>query len=139
MPGYAFGLPAHASCPRSNGSICNPKIGCYACRGFYRMNNVQRSQWARFEWTREMLKTDDGFKTWIDTMVNAIRYATQKTEPRFRIHDSGDFFNPRYIRAWYEVCRQLPEVKFWAPPRVWQLPVSAIRQWAETIQNRGTR
>jgi hypothetical protein len=38
----------------------------------------------------------------------------------FRIHDSGDFFNVAYVKAWIQVCRALPATKFWAPTRAWQ-------------------
>ena len=31
-----------------------------------------------------------------------------------RIHGSGDFFNPRYLRLWIRTARANPEVKFWA-------------------------
>lgn len=120
MPGFAFGLPAHRSCPRANGSICD---SCYASKGFYRMTNVQRTQQARFDWTRESLKTPAGVTLWIETMVTAIRAVTHNhLEKYFRIHDSGDFFNAAYARMWVQVCRQLPDVKFWAPTRAWQQP-----------------
>jgi len=121
MPSFAFGLPAHRSCPRANGSICQD---CYASKGFYRMSNVQRTQDARYAWTRESLKTSAGTNAWISTMVQAIRHATRKGEKLFRIHDSGDFFSAAYANAWYEVCGQLPDVRFWAPTRAWQLPTS---------------
>ena len=132
MPGYAFGLPAHKSCPRANGSICygndGCNDGCYAYeRGFYKMDNVKRTQQARFDWTRESLRSAAGIALWIATMIQAILWATSKKEKVFRIHDSGDFFSPAYIRMWFEVCRQLPEVQFWAPTRVWQQPTSNDR------------
>lgn len=41
----------------------------------------------------------------------------------FRIHDSGDFFSIRYLRAWGEICRALPEVLFWSPSRAWASPM----------------
>jgi hypothetical protein len=37
----------------------------------------------------------------------------------FRIHDSGDFFTPEYLRQWKVVCERLPDITFWAPSRVW--------------------
>src|SRR6516162_9609523 len=52
------------------------------------------------------------------------RGVTRKSEKLFRIHDSGDFFSAAYANAWYEVCRQLPDIRFWAPTRAWQLPTS---------------
>lgn len=37
----------------------------------------------------------------------------------FRIHDAGDFFSPRYLQAWIDVAKRIPNVKFWAPTRAW--------------------
>jgi len=56
---------------------------------------------------------------WIDAMVRCIGSTVSEY---FRIHDSGDFFNARYARAWMEVCRLLPRKKFWAPTRSYQQP-----------------
>ena len=37
----------------------------------------------------------------------------------FRMHDAGDFFSNTYFDAWMKVCRDIPDVWFWAPTRVW--------------------
>lgn len=37
----------------------------------------------------------------------------------FRIHDSGDFFQARYLDLWLRIIDTFPEVKFWAPTRLW--------------------
>ena len=116
MPGYSWSLPAHLSCPRQNGNICGD---CYAGKGFYRMPAVERAQRARFEWTRDMMKSEVGMTVWADTMIEAIR----KTRGEwFRVHDSGDMFNAKYAMCWHAVCKRLPEVRFWIPTRAWQLP-----------------
>jgi hypothetical protein len=72
------------------------------------------------------MQTAAGIALWIAAMLVAIRHVTRRGEKLFRIHDSGDFFSPAYVRAWFAVCQQLPEVKFWAPTRAWQLPVSTV-------------
>lgn len=112
MPGSSFGLPAHKACPRAWGSICDD---CYASKGCYRWANSERAQAARFAWTVECMRTDAGMQLWISVMIQAIFRQTY-----FRIHDSGDFFNVRYVRAWIAVCKALPATKFWAPTRAWQ-------------------
>jgi hypothetical protein len=61
------------------------------------------------------MRTDDGMLLWVKTMIAAL-----VGETYFRIHDSGDFFNPRYAKAWLLVCKALPATKFWAPTRAWQ-------------------
>src|SRR5215469_15065601 len=114
MPGASFGLPAHKACPRVAGSICD---SCYASKGCYAWKSSQNAQHARFAWTRECMKSDEGMMHWVSVMICAIWHETY-----FRGHDSGDFFNARYAKAWLLVCRALPATKFWFPTRAWQQP-----------------
>lgn len=65
------------------------------------------------------MRTESGRIAWIAYMVWAIRSMDIEY---FRVHDSGDMFNVAYANCWYEVIRQLPEVKFWIPTRSWQVP-----------------
>lgn len=53
------------------------------------------------------MRTDAGMDLWVAVMVQAML-----KEEYFRIHDSGVFFNVRYVRAWIRVCRALPATKF---------------------------
>jgi hypothetical protein len=116
MPGPSWSLPAGRACPRANGDICR---GCYAKKGCYRYDSTRKAQEARFKWTAQSMRTPEGRATWIAVMVDGIR----KTGNRyFRISDSGDLFNEPYARCWLEVCRMLPEVRFWIPTRAWQQP-----------------
>jgi hypothetical protein len=112
MPGKSFGLPAHRACPREAGDICK---SCYASKGCYCWKGPKAAQYARFEWTRDCMKSEEGMWQWVSVMTAAI-----VGDEYFRIHDSGDFFNPRYARAWFEVAKALPGTKFWAPTRAWQ-------------------
>jgi hypothetical protein len=117
MPCPSFSLPAGKSCPNAvygENAICS---SCYACKGRYTLPNVKAPRSARFDWTRESLKSEAGREQWVETIVSAIRATGTQY---FRGHDSGDFFSPAYVQMWIEVCLQLPEVKFWFPTRSWQ-------------------
>lgn len=61
------------------------------------------------------MRSDAGMLAWAAAMIDAL-----VSQEYFRIHDSGDFFNVRYVRAWIMVCRALPATKFWAPTRSYQ-------------------
>jgi hypothetical protein len=59
----------------------------------------------------------------------------------FRIHDSGDFgLGVNYLKAWGEVFKSLPHVRFWAPVRVWAAftdhPTSEQRAWNKRFMSR---
>jgi hypothetical protein len=116
MPGPSWSLPAHKACPRANGTICD---SCYADKGCYRFRGPRHAQAVRFAWTVESMRTADGRQAWIDQMIRAIRASGAEY---FRVHDSGDMFSPAYAECWLEVCRLLPEVRFWIPTRAWQQP-----------------
>lgn len=107
---------------------------CYATGGNYYYGSQLMAQMVRDIWTRQALK-DDSF---VDTMSWAIDNANYRLEggkvdganydPErfpgrfFRIHDSGDFFSPEYMRAWKRIANNFRDgdrVTFWAPTRVW--------------------
>lgn len=121
MPGYSWNLPAGEACPASKltliehgqEAVCSV---CYAKAGNYRFPHVKETMQERFSLCREALKTGPGLLAAILTpLVEAGVY--ESDEPFFRIHDSGDFFSPAYVEAWYLVGAALPDVRFWAPTR----------------------
>ncbi len=120
MPGPSWSLPAHHSCPRANGSICD---SCYASKGCYRFRGTRHAQAVRFRWTVESMRTQAGRQHWIRTIISAVRDARCRY---FRIHDSGDMFSTAYAECWFEICRRLPEVRFWIPTRAWQTPAGPL-------------
>ena len=120
MPGPSWSLPAHRACPRANGAICD---SCYAAKGCYQYPSTRKAQDVRFRWTVESMRTPAGRESWIAGMVLAIGSTKAKY---FRVHDSGDMFNVAYAQCWLEVCRMLPNVRFWIPTRAWQAPKSIL-------------
>jgi hypothetical protein len=88
-------------------------------------------------WVRDALQND----TFVETMDYAVKNANYLldggTHPDdssddkvvyrgerhpgryFRLHDSGDFLNVDYLRAWKEVANRNPDIMFWAPSRIW--------------------
>src|SRR5436189_1463554 len=120
MPGPSWSLPAHKACPRANGTICD---NCYASKGCYRFSITQNAQQARFAWTVESMRTPAGRAAWIAHMVKSIRDTGCEY---FRVHDSGDMFNVAYAQCWLEVCRAMPEVRFWIPTHPWQESVGPL-------------
>jgi Gene product 88 len=117
MPCPTFSLPARKSCPFAvfgNNAICSD---CYACKGRYAMPNVIAPRATRFAWVLNSLKTESGKAELKARIIAAIAATGTKY---FRGHDSGDFFNPEYVRVWIDICTSLPNVRFWFPTRAWQ-------------------
>jgi hypothetical protein len=64
------------------------------------------------------MRTAAGRENWVAVMVTAIRDTVCANFP----HDFGDMFSAAYAECWLEVCRRLPEVRFWILTRAWQVP-----------------
>lgn len=127
--------------------ICN---GCYAMKGSYGNQSVLCAMAWKKMWLRGFALPTGQF---VDAMVGAIQLSRNKLRQRrnkasgprelaaiphpdfFRIHDSGDFFSREYLEAWFDVCRALPDVHFWAPSRVWT--TSAMARDMERIIAQG--
>ena len=106
MPCKSYGLPA-AECVtgsklrKKKGSVCSD---CYACKGMYRFDAVQKAQYVRLG------KIYD--KNWVDAMVTLIGDAKY-----FRWHDSGDVQGPVHLQRIFSVCERTPKTKHWLPTR----------------------
>lgn len=130
MSCWSFSIPAGETCPfkvdSSPENICH---GCYAQLNRYNMPNVLNAQWVRYMWLKDNIKTN--FDYLVTTMTMAIKKYTDNGY--FRVHDSGDFFHPRYIDLWYEVCQSLPKIKFWFPTRTWDHKGQLSLVWKNAI------
>jgi hypothetical protein len=133
---------------------------CYAEGGQYSTSGVQNAQLMRFAWARRAIKRpghQPGVSEFYSVMLDAIDNADFKhgKEPKqygkrrfFRLHDSGDFFDPDYLAAWKQITLyyhplfggdklvfgegargevvvekagtgHTKPIYFWAPTRVW--------------------
>jgi hypothetical protein len=139
MPCDSWSLPPVRSCPGAffgENAICGTSkehTSCYATRGMYLWNAVKNAQQIRYTWLLKCLAGDIG--EFLDTMIPAIK--DRKRNPEyFRVHDSGDLFNARYIQAWYYICESLPNIEFWFPTRSWRLPnLLPHLQWLNSLPN----
>src|SRR5690606_140377 len=108
MPGYAYGLPAKeckvgAKLVGIPGSVCN---GCYALKGNYRLNNLQRPQYRRLE--------SLSHPRWTEAMI----FLMHSLDVRwFRWHDSGDLQSPSHLEKIATIAQATPHVRFWLPTR----------------------
>jgi len=102
---FNFGIPAYKSasgkltCPMAKDCI---KF-CYAKKGAYIWSNVKPA----FEKRYELSKTDD--------FVDAMNAEIRKKKPDYvRVHDSGDYYSPAYLKKWIEIAIHNPNVRFYS-------------------------
>jgi hypothetical protein len=102
-----FSLPAISTCPGRT-ALCS-KL-CYANKGHSRFH--QAGSWLR--------NYHAVFKR--KAYLAAVIGLCKATRPRaFRIHVSGDFYSPAYIKAWEKVVRACPGTQFFAFTRSWRV------------------
>lgn len=123
--------------------ICN---ACYALKAAYGYTSNVVGQSLKLELTRRWLRSGE----FASRMVDFIRAGQINSAERmkkipkefwhnipnpnfFRIHDAGDMFNRAYAETWMEICRQLPDILFWAPTRMWAMEGAAALRFGKGL------
>lgn len=111
MPGFSTALSAFdcatgSKLAKKEGSVCSK---CYAFRANYLYPVVKEAHQRR----KEALSHPQ----WIEGMTLLIGHYTDKNDPYFRIHDSGDIQSKEHLKMWIAVARNLPWVNFWMPSK----------------------
>lgn len=103
---FSFDLPAIETCP---GKTAECSRDCYAAN----LMRIYPAVDAKYRRNLEVTY-HPGF---VDYMVDTI-----PADCQFRIHVSGDFFHPDYVRKWLEIAVRRPDVTFYAYTRSWRIP-----------------
>lgn len=105
-----WNLPAVTTCPFATDSC---KQFCYARKAEKMYPSVLPSRERHFE---ASLESD-----FVDQMIatiekeNALKLKRDGVPYKFfRIHESGDFYNQKYVDAWYRIASAFPSIKFLA-------------------------
>ena len=102
---FNFGLPAYIS--RTGKVVCRMADQCikfcYAKKGAYIWSNVAPAFEKRLE-----ISMQDNF---IDLMIAEIK---KKKVEYVRVHDSGDYYDKRYLAKWFKIAELLPNVRFYS-------------------------
>lgn len=104
---YVWSLPAVDTCPGASPACLKH---CYARRGRVRLQ--RRRYLANLEASQ-----GNGF---VALMVREIH---RRFVGCVRIHVSGDFYSAAYVKAWTEIVRACPHVRFYAYTRSWRVAV----------------
>lgn len=98
-------------CPGSrgdDGKLVPACANCYADKGFYKMKGtVALREHNALDW-----RNDD----WVPAMIQLIG-----NDSHFRFFDSGDMYHIGLANKILEVCKALPNTRFWIPTRMHKL------------------
>jgi hypothetical protein len=97
----AFGLPPVRTCPGAG--PC--RAYCYAQVGRQSMDPMKAFQLSNYAFSRR-----GGFA---EILSNDLRQLEREGVEAIRMHDAGDFYGRRYLEAWIESARRLPQVVFY--------------------------
>jgi len=110
-----FSLPPHVTC--SNATPLCTKY-CYSNKAWRQYPRVRETRNKNF-----IASMQDDF---VDRMVEKIQYMNIMV---FRVHESGDFYSNEYLQKWFEIVRRIPNIKFFAWSKAWNL------DWSEKPGN----
>lgn len=98
---YIFNLPSVISCPRHK----DCEAVCYAKKAEWLYPEAKERRARNFLLAKKNLSD-------LETLIRA-----QLSKGRLkvcRIHESGDFFNQKYLDMWVRVMRDFPKIRFFA-------------------------
>jgi len=88
------------------------EFDCYAANMEMLYDPLRANRWRNFD----LLKAAGDWQGQADLIVKSLKYFfdTEGEKAAVRIHESGDFYNGEYLKAWMEVARRMPKTKFYA-------------------------
>jgi hypothetical protein len=90
----------------------NAEFDCYAANQELQYDAVRANRWHNYD----LLDGAGDAKGQADLIEKSLNYFfMEEGETEYvRIHESGDFYNGEYFKAWIEVARRMPNTKFYA-------------------------
>lgn len=122
--GLTHGLPTNGgTCPGATlgaGGCLDVRDGkkratCY----MEKVVQIYKAVGAKLAENTEMV-TGQSYETMVQVIRNTVKKFTEKTDKKnwfMRLHYSGDFFSVDYSKAWAQVIKEYPEVRFWVYTR----------------------
>jgi hypothetical protein len=101
------------------------EFDCFAANQEMQYDAVRANRWHNYDLLKEVGKSG-GYKAQADLIVKSLEhfFSYDGFKEEIRIHESGDFYNGEYLKAWVEVARMMPKNTFYAytksVPLVWK-------------------
>lgn len=92
----------------------NAEFDCYAANQEMQYDAVRANRWHNYDLLKEVGKSG-GYKAQAELIVKSLEhfFSYDGFKEQVRIHESGDFYNGEYLKAWIEVARMMPKNKFY--------------------------
>ena len=91
------------------------EFDCFAANQEMQYDALRANRWHNFDLLREAGK-EGGAEAQADLIVKSLEhfFYTEGAKNEVRIHESGDFYNGEYLRAWMLTAQRMPDIKFYA-------------------------
>lgn len=88
------------------------EFDCYAANQEMQYDAVRANRWHNYD----LLKEAGDYKAQAELIIRSLKhfFDNDGVKDGVRIHESGDFYNGEYLRAWIETARAMPDIKFYA-------------------------
>ena len=88
---------------------------CYAANQEMQYDAVRANRWHNYDLLDEVGKKG-GYKAQAQLIIDSLNHFFDYDgfKEVVRIHESGDFYNGEYLKAWLEVAKKMPKNKFYA-------------------------
>lgn len=88
------------------------EFDCYAANMEMQYDAVRANRWHNYD----LLQDAGDYKAQADLIIRSLNFFFDSDGPKneVRIHESGDFYNGEYLKAWIEVAKNFPNIKFYA-------------------------
>jgi hypothetical protein len=91
------------------------EFDCFAANQEMQYDELRANRWHNYDLLLAAGK-DGGAEAQADLIVKSLNYFfdTEGAKDEVRIHESGDFYNGEYLKAWMLTAQRMPDVKFYA-------------------------
>lgn len=91
------------------------EFDCFAANQEMQYDELRANRWHNYDLLLAAGK-DGGAEAQADLIVKSLNYFfdTKGFKNEVRIHESGDFYNGEYLKAWMLTAQRMPDVKFYA-------------------------
>jgi hypothetical protein len=91
------------------------EFDCFAANQEMQYDAVRANRWHNYD-LLESAYEENGIKGQSDLIIKSLKFHfdTNRKTKEVRIHESGDFYSGKYLEAWMEVARQMPDIHFYA-------------------------
>lgn len=122
------------------------EFDCYAANQELQYDAIRANRWHNKDLLDEANK-EGGYNAQAELILRSIKhfFDSEGEKQSIRIHESGDFYTGEYLKAWMEVARKLPGVKFYAYTKSvpfikkYKSEIDALSNLAITLSKGGLR